>query len=162
MNFIWRIVVVKILLLLAIVGFVYAWMAQADDGKTADWQQVLLPLIANAETLSPSIVAGGLLHPEAIDEFARKGIKLVIDTRTPVEGTVEEKARVEAAGMNYLNIPIRSQISGDMIETLRQALREYAGQPIVMHCRSGRRVGMLWVAYQRALKHDGNGQCVSC
>ncbi|WP_299982797.1 sulfur transferase domain-containing protein [uncultured Pseudoteredinibacter sp.] len=95
------------------------------------------------------IYAGGLPSIEQLNSFADKGVKTVIDFRRPQEGLEQEQAELAKLGVNYVNIPLgRELAAAEAQEKFAQAFAAAKGEKVLLHCRSGNRVGMVWSLYQ--------------
>lgn len=97
---------------------------------------------------APNLATAGTISEEAFAEIASFGVKNFIDLRTQSSTTSKAKALVEAAGGNYYNIPVFSSegISKEQVSKFAQIYEKIDGN-IIIHCRSGNRVGALWTAY---------------
>ena len=101
------------------------------------------------------VYIAGQPSEEAFAELARRGVTLVVNTRTPAEFEdrdevpFDEEEVVEKLGMTYVSIPL----GGDdhpyepaAVERLAEALAENDG-PAVIHCLYGIRAVYLWLAH---------------
>jgi uncharacterized protein (TIGR01244 family) len=92
---------------------------------------------------------------EAFAELARRGVTVVVNTRTPAEYEdreevpFDEEKVVRELGMTYVSIPL----GGDdhpyekaAVERFAEALAANNGQ-VVIHCLYGIRAVYLWMAY---------------
>ncbi len=80
--------------------------------------------------------------------LSKYGFRTIIDLRTEVEGTHEEKLAVEAAGMRYVNIPVTGAgINDAQLAAFTKAI-EATQTPVLVHCASGNRAGALWATYR--------------
>ena len=86
--------------------------------------------------------------------LVEQGVKTVIDLRMPDEPRGYDEAKVVTdAGMSYVSVPFRSSdLSDEIIDRLRDVLKDSQNQPVLMHCGGANRVGAIWLAY-RALDH---------
>jgi len=86
----------------------------------------------------------------AIERFAAEGGSMVIDLRAHQGKDVppfDERAKVEAAGMKYVHIPMSAAtFSGADVERFAGAVEESDG-PVLIHCGTSNRVGGMWAAY---------------
>lgn len=87
-----------------------------------------------------------------ITEFAQSELRdsdtLVIDLRlADEEGTLEEGARLSEAGIRYLHFPMGREVTRDQVERFATALSENSDRPLLLHCSSGNRAGLLWAAH---------------
>lgn len=105
--------------------------------------------IPNYYRLHDDIVTAGQPSDDALADFQKAGFKAVLNLRTEEEGSLEEKPKVEALGMEYYNIPIgRDGFSPAMVEELEEILGDPENRPLVIHCGSSQRVGALWYIHQ--------------
>jgi tyrosine-protein phosphatase SIW14 len=122
------------------------------SGWSADFRVTGIP---NFHQVIPKIYRGGQPQPEAWPQLAKLGIKTVLDLRRPDEhSTVEEAQAVEAAGMKYVNIPMKGMVS-PADEQVSQALRLLLSSPgpVFVHCRRGAdRTGTIIACYR--IEHD--------
>ncbi len=107
--------------------------------------------ITNPLAVSPTVLLAGELGEGAEGALEARGIHTVIDLRTPEEGTEEARRRFEAAGFRYVNFPTTG-IAPD-----RERLAEFTAlldaeshAPLILHCASGNRAGMMWALYSLA------------
>ncbi|MDA1260869.1 MAG: sulfur transferase domain-containing protein, partial [Planctomycetota bacterium] len=100
----------------------------------------------NFQILTERVAASGPPTLEAVAGLRERGYGMVIDLRTAQEpGQAEERAAAEAAGLRYVHIPVAG--SGfDLTDAarLRDALASAPDGKVLLHCRSGGRVGALW------------------
>jgi len=103
--------------------------------------------VQNYNRAAPQIATSGLIGDGGAPILAAHGFRTVIDMRTVNEGTREEKALVEAAGMIYVNIPMTvANISQEHLEAFTKAIQQ-SPKPILVHCGSGNRAGAIWASY---------------
>lgn len=103
--------------------------------------------VQNYNRAAPQIATSGLIGDGGAPLLAAHGFRTVIDMRTANEGTREEKALVEAAGMIYVNIPMTvANIGQDHLEAFTKAI-EQLPKPVLVHCGSGNRAGAIWASY---------------
>jgi len=101
--------------------------------------------IVNLLAPEENIVSGGQPTEEQFQVLADAGIRHVINLRTPQEMDFDEEALVESLGMEYHSIPVAvsAGITRDNAQELYDLLENFAGEPVVVHCASGQRVGAL-------------------
>ena len=97
-----------------------------------------------------------------IQKIANQGFKSVVNFRTdgedqqPLSPDAEAKA-VDAAGMQYLNIPVSMQSMGsDLVDRFREKYAELP-KPVFAHCKSGKRAGAM-VMMHVAVEHGMSGE----
>ena len=81
-----------------------------------------------------------------LDSAARAGVKHVINLRTAGEEVAFNEAEVvESLGMRYYSIPVAGGggINADNASALSRILSDIEGEPVIVHCATGNRVGGL-------------------
>ncbi len=88
-------------------------------------------------------VVTGALNKEKIAAIAAAGIEHVINMQPEEELDFDEKAEVEAHGMTYSHLPISGADDLKQLNLLEfdKILRQQHGRRVLMHCKSGNRVG---------------------
>ena len=89
-------------ILVALVLILFSSMIHAT-GRVPFGHQVYQ--VQNYSRITEQIAISGMIIDGGVPALAATGIKTIIDLRTKNEGTVEEKALVDRAGMTYINIP---------------------------------------------------------
>jgi uncharacterized protein (TIGR01244 family) len=65
----------------------------------------------------------------------------------------DEKAAVERNGMVYVHVPVQSEPPADAdIQRVMKILEGAKDAPVLLHCASSNRVGMMWSIF-RARQH---------
>ena len=102
-------------------------------------------LLRNGVMVSEGILAGGQPTEEQLAGLADAGYKTVINMRLPDEQGNTQGEAVEAAGMNYVTVPIEGAagLSEERARAFAEAL-DAAERPALVHCGSGNRVGALF------------------
>lgn len=103
-------------------------------------------------------VADGQPDAQQLRDFARSGGKHVIDLRQPAEARgFDEAAAVSRAGMHYHSLPITGAagLTRENVRRLDQLLNQVSGEPALLHCASGNRVGAL-MALRAGWLHDAS------
>lgn len=83
-----------------------------------------------------------------VDEAARQGFRTIINNRPEGEAPdqtpgAEIEAAARAAGLAYVEIPIRGGPTPEQVDTTLKVLAE-AGTPVLAYCRSGTRSIVTW------------------
>lgn len=118
-------------------------------------QQAQQPDIRNFLQVTPNFCTGGQPRLEHVAELKNRGVKAVLNLRTPGEHRAEEeKAAVEAAGLKYFNIPVnyREPAEAD-VDAFLKITDDPANRPMFIHCTAAIRVGAFW-SIRRVLR-DG-------
>lgn len=103
--------------------------------------------LPNGVEPAPGVVTGGQPNPAGLKGAAEAGVRVVVDTRSPLESRgFDEAETVRALGMEYVNIPVEAMLEDEMIDRLRLVLREAEGE-VMIHCASGNRVGGLLIPH---------------
>ncbi len=105
--------------------------------------------IVNPLIVSPTVTLAGALGPGAEAALTARGIATIVDLRTPEEGTEEARGRFEAAGFRYINFPTTADApDAAHLATFVALVDAESRAPMLMHCASGNRAGMMWGLYQ--------------
>ncbi|MUG93499.1 phosphatase [Scytonema sp. UIC 10036] len=99
----------------------------------------------NVKKVSEEIYAAGQPTAEDLQEYARSGLKSVVNLRSPDEADFlsDEQQQAETVGLNYVHVPLNSTKANDQLTA--KVLEEIEGlpTPIVLHCGAGARAGAL-------------------
>ena len=92
---------------------------------------------------------GGQFAEADIAELADAGIRRVITLREDGELGWDERAGVEAAGIEFVALGFREPetLTDEVFDRLR-ALLARDGVPTLLHCASANRVGAAWIPYR--------------
>jgi protein tyrosine phosphatase (PTP) superfamily phosphohydrolase (DUF442 family) len=105
--------------------------------------------LPNAYEPRPGLVTGGQPEIRHLAALRRAAAAVVVDMRDPMEPRPYEVPHaVEAAGMDYVSIPL-SHTPGDAgpIGALRAELRRRDGTGVLCHCSSGNRTAAALIPY---------------
>jgi uncharacterized protein (TIGR01244 family) len=113
------------------------------------------PDIRNFLQVTPSFCTGGQPRMEHFADLKKRGVKAVLNLRTPGEHRAEEeKAAVEAAGLRYINIPVNYREPADAdVDAFLKITDDEANRPMFIHCTAAIRVGAFWLI--RRVVRDG-------
>jgi uncharacterized protein (TIGR01244 family) len=133
----------KVLAVLALSLTLPAWPALAET-----------PAIPNFHQVNDHVYRGGQPSPETWPTLAKMGVKTVIDLRREDEhSTAAEAQAVTAAGMKYINVPMKGVVSptNEQIAKVLQHLNSQ--EPVFVHCKRGAdRTGTVIACYR--IMHD--------
>jgi uncharacterized protein (TIGR01244 family) len=134
------------LVALLLVGLLQAAPAAQGQGD---------PTIRNFLQVNKDFCTGGQPRPEHFAELKSRGVKTVLNLRTPGEHRAEEeKATVEAAGMRYVNIPVvYTAPTFEQVDEFLRITDDPANRPMFVHCTAAIRVGGFWLI--RRVMRDG-------
>ncbi len=99
--------------------------------------------------INESISVAPQIAVEHVAEIAAAGFKTIVNNRPDDEDAGQPsgdaiRAAAEAAGLNYVAIPVtHAGFSHPQIDAMTQALTEAKG-PVLAYCRSGTRSCNLW------------------
>lgn len=95
--------------------------------------------------INEQLTVAGQVTPEQLQQAAAEGYKSVLNLRSPDEqGFVQdEQQQVEAAGLQYVNIPVKPNEMTDELTT--QVLEQIDNllKPALIHCASSMRAGAM-------------------
>ena len=94
------------------------------------------------------LVADSPMRPQDMADAAARGVTLAINNRPDGEAfdqvdaaTLGEAAK--AAGLDYLHLPVETELSGEKAEALLEALNGAQGR-VLIFCKTGTRSAYLW------------------
>jgi uncharacterized protein (TIGR01244 family) len=118
-----------------------ALLVQAPAGQSE------VPSIRNFLQVTPEFCTGAQPRMEHFTELKARGVKAVLNLRTPGEHRAEEeKAAVEQAGLKYFNIPVVYREPTDaQVDEFLKITDDPANRPMFIHCTAAIRVGGFWL-----------------
>ena len=106
-------------------------------------------LIPNYHRMSPDLATGGAPTEGGLRRLGDLGFQVIVDLRSPAEGTAAERTAVEASGLRYVGVPITPEtFSIEQVKAVGTLLDEPGRGPVLLHCGSGNRVGAVWTVLQ--------------
>lgn len=101
--------------------------------------------IANFNAPESNVLSSGQPTQEQFQLMAAAGVKHVVSLRAPGELEWDERAVVEAAGMEFHSIPVSGlgDVNIENAARLDDLLDELGGEAALVHCASSNRVGGL-------------------
>lgn len=98
---------------------------------------------------SGKLYLAGQFSPDDVKELKKAGIRKVISLRTAGEIEWDENEVLKAAGIEFINFPLRKpeSFNDEMFGQVRRILRE-SKEPILLHCASANRVGGVWLTFR--------------
>jgi len=120
------------------------------------WSAHFEPLgIPNFRQVNEHIFRGGQPTDEAWQSLAKMGVKTVVDLRRTDEHSTEAEAKaVAAAGLNYINVPMKGVVAPTDEQITKVLALLDSAEPVFVHCHRGvDRTGTVIACYRIA--HDG-------
>jgi uncharacterized protein (TIGR01244 family) len=113
--------------------------------------------VVNLATPEQKVLASGQPTEDQFRLLAEAGVRHVINLRPASEQDWDEGAFVQSLNMEYHSIPVAGAagVTRENAASLYQLLADLEGEPVVVHCASGNRVGAL-IAYS-SVEFDGLG-----
>ncbi len=111
--------------------------------------------VPNFHQVNEKVYRGGQPAAEGWSSLAKLGVKTVIDLRRPDEhSTAEEAHAVEAAGMKYVNVPMKGVVAPTEAQVSQAlGLLLSSPDPVFVHCKRGSdRTGTIIACYR--MSHD--------
>lgn len=111
--------------------------------------QTTPPGTTNYTRLDATVACAGATTVEAIPAIKAEGFKAIVNLRLPnEEGANVEASRsaAEAAGLKYFHIPFSgADPSTKAVDDFLAALKDPANSPVLVHCATANRAGMMWM-----------------
>lgn len=116
----------------------------------------------NAMKINDQVTVGQQPSEDQIEQLRQQGFKTIVNFRTEGEedqplSPQAEGERVEAAGMEYLHVPVSMKAMGP--ETVDQFRAKFADlpKPVYAHCKGGKRAGAM-VMMHFSCEHGVTGE----
>jgi len=120
------------------------------------------PRVTNFRRISSEIATSGQPTAAELKALQVAGFKTILNLRTPEEGSLEEKGKVEGLGIRYLNIPITPEgISEEKVKEFSEVVNDPSNKPLLIHCASANRVGALWYIHRMLKDAAGEDQSLA-
>jgi tyrosine-protein phosphatase SIW14 len=114
------------------------------------------PGVPNFHQVNEHVFRGGQPANNAWNSLASLGIKVIVDLRPSTEHpTLSEARAVEAAGMRYVNVPMKKLGAPfeDAVVKVLALMQSDSGGPVFVHCQRGSdRTGTVIACYR--IVHD--------
>lgn len=115
--------------------------------------------MGNAKKISAEFSAGGQPTPEDLKQLADEGFKSVVNLRSPdeTEALTDEQQQAEAAGLQYVSIPLKSIEANAELTAKVIAEVEQLPTPVYFHCGAGGRASaaaLITFATQQKLSRE--------
>jgi uncharacterized protein (TIGR01244 family) len=129
--------------LIATLGLVA--LAACSPAPTIDDDILGQAEIINLREPEQDIMSSGQPTAEQFQLLADAGVRHVINLRPLEEQEFDEASLVTSLGMAYHSIPVAGgpDITRANAQALYDLLESVAGEPVIIHCASGNRVGAL-------------------
>src|SRR5581483_7183407 len=137
-------------------GFVsVAFLVATAPAWPAD---LAVPGIPNFHQVNQRLYRGGQPAQSAWTHLANIGVKIVVDLRLENEHPIQREAEeVAAAGMRYVNIPMKGIVAPTADQLAKALALLDAQDPVFIHCRRGAdRTGTVIACYRILRDHWDN------
>lgn len=132
----------------------------ASSGNPAlDRAAVESAQVLNLRTPEARVLSSGQPSAAQLEIMANAGVRHIVNLRTPEEEVdFDERAAVEALGMRYYSLPVSGAAGIDRANAaqLQAILDATGGEPVLVHCATGNRVGGLRAVQHFAANGDAN------
>jgi uncharacterized protein (TIGR01244 family) len=111
--------------------------------------------MSDIRSVTASFAVAPQIAPEDMPSLAASGFKRVISNRPDFEvpphlSSATMAAAAQAAGLDYVHVPITGMPGSAEVETIYAAVQD-AGGPVLAYCRSGTRSITAWAIGQARL-----------
>lgn len=117
----------------------------------------------NSTSFEGKVYFAGQPSQADLEEYAKLGVKKVINLRMPAEMEkvqFNEAEAAKAAGMEYVSVPFSTEPPSDSdFKKLFEALG--GEQKVLLHCASSNRAGFVWAMYRGSEKGLGIEEAVA-
>ena len=119
--------------------------AEAEQPAGARLGEIGVP---NGVVVGDTVVSGGQVTDEHLARAKEMGVTTVVNLRAEGEKAEyeTEQAKVEELGMTYVHMPVDPATGEGLTKENAEKLAEIVGkgEPTIVHCKSGQRVGALF------------------
>ena len=92
-------------------------------------------------------IAGAPTH-DGLSEMKRLGVTTIVDVRSEPAAIADEQAAARAIGLNYINIPIKSDgMTPQQADAISREMQKHASEKVLLHCGGGNRAGAAYGAW---------------
>ncbi len=119
--------------------------------------------VPNFHIVNEHVLRGGQPSEEGLRNLAKMGVKTVIDLREANGEMLAEKQIVEAAGMHFVNVPMRGMHRPDDADVAKvlSLFEDKDAGPVFVHCQRGAdRTGTVVACYRISHDHWDNGRAL--
>ncbi len=106
----------------------------------------------NSTAFGDRVFFAGQPSQTDLAEYARMGVKTIVNLRMPAEMEkvgYDEAAAAKVAGIEYVSVPFGSTMPGDgELARIYAALNKAESGKVLLHCASANRAGMAWAVYR--------------
>ena len=131
-----------------------------DWAKDAKIAPVAVGQAPNSSAFGSRIYFAGQPSTADLAEYAKLGVKTIVNLRSPAEMAqvgFDEAAAAKSNGMRYVNVPVGGTMPTDgELAKIYAELNKSGNEKVLMHCASSNRVGMTWALY-RGTQHGMSG-----
>lgn len=122
----------------------------AAGTKAAPFGDAVGTAVKNYSRPAVYVGAGGQPEGEGVYERLKAlGFKAVVNLRTEKEGSADEAAKVRAAGLGYVDIPVSTEAPTiAQVAEFAKLMANSGDFPVLVHCHTGNRVGAMWALYR--------------
>ncbi len=124
----------------------------AADTSHPSIRKLAVENTSNVSTFDYKVYFAGQPDEGALKRFGEFGVKTVVNLRTDQEMSAlgfDEKEAVENAGMNYIHIPMGFELpDAPELQKAMDALDGATDAPVLLHCGSASRSGVIWALYE--------------
>jgi uncharacterized protein (TIGR01244 family) len=111
--------------------------------------------IGHYTRVDATVACAGATPPGAMPALKADGFRSVLNLRMASEtGADIDAARraAEAAGLRYIHLPVdAANLSGELVDRFLAVMRDPQISPVLIHCATANRVGMLWLVKRVAI-----------
>lgn len=129
----------------------------AGEGSTVGLYAQGIPAgVINYRPLTKAVATSGSLGEIGLPEIQQLGFKTVVDLRSEAELAMDNEAdKAQQLGLHYRSFPVaKVWPSADLLGQFSTLINNPDNHPVLVHCRSGNRVGFIWALHQLSMGVD--------
>jgi len=134
--------------LLLFLPLVISRCSYAPDAEEYTPRSVQIPGIPGGIRQVHNFYISGQPAPEGLGALRARGVRTVINLRTPEEPSGFDEAKaVQGLGMDYVSIPVTPEALNEAVIDRFVSAVTVSKRQTLIHCSDGERASALWAAY---------------
>jgi uncharacterized protein (TIGR01244 family) len=99
--------------------------------------------------VTAEIILAGQPQPDDWDRLVEDGFDAVINMRSDPERAAVQSQVARQAGLDYIHLNLPAyELEPEHIQQFQDVLNQLNSERILIHCRTGSRVGLIWMLHR--------------